>query len=81
MQLNIVDIHLPSLSAQFGITDERLSYLMHQMDIIVDTYMNDEVQKSQLFQHIASICNNIEELIICVHAHDSWFFSTYGRVD
>lgn len=81
MELKIVDPNSNTLNGQFGVTDARMDeLLMHLNDMVIDHINEDAlIPKSKVFTEIASACNTVEELMMCVHAYDGFMFENFEQ--
>lgn len=79
MKLNIVNPTAASFNDAVGISDARRIELSGLMDEMVKAFANSAVRTCDVWQTIAGLCNNLEEVVYCTIVHCSWH-ALRGRV-
>lgn len=81
MELKIVDPTAPSFHQAVGISEERSNELSDAMDVMVRKLSAQPtlVRTCDVFNEIAHMCNNIEELVYCTINQVSWH-AVQGRI-
>jgi len=74
MQLNITNPTANSFNKAVGISEERSNELAAALDKLVVSYGSGPVRSCDVFNDIAHLCNNIEELVFCTINHCNWHF-------
>lgn len=69
MELNIHDPLAPSFNQSIGITDQRANQLAKGMDNLVKDWDSQTVRACDVFNEIAHLCDNNEELVWCTMVH------------
>lgn len=72
--MHIVDETAPDFATAVGISEERRLDLSKGMDNLARANAGQTVRSCNMFNDILAICDNIEEVVYCVHVHTSWLF-------
>ncbi len=74
MELNIVNPTAPTFNEAIGISEKRANELSDALDAMVENYSSSRqlVRTCDIFNEIASFCNNLEEVIYCTINHANW---------
>lgn len=78
MELNIADPSSDDLWKAFGISEARTLQLNKLMDKITASYQGQTVRVCDVFADIAFICDNPEELSVCLAVHIAYVAKRYG---
>ena len=72
--LRIVKETAPDFATAVGISEERRIEMSKQMDDLSAAYRGQVIRSCNMFNDILHLCNNIEEVVYCIHVHTSWLF-------
>lgn len=80
MELNIVSPESNDFHQQVGVSDERATELAIKMDELVKSLKGKLVRTADVFNEIAHMCNNPEELVYCTISHCNYLAVKYGML-